>query len=743
MEMSYAWKSWLVAVIVAGAGACSQAASPAEPASLYARITDAQQQAVAFLRSQIGKDGSCVGEYEKHNPRFGGKTALCVYALLSAGVDYRQPDVQRSINWLLNAKLEGTYAVALRACALAAIKDPRVPKALAGDVDWLIKAAASNGAYTYTSYGGAAVREYDNSNSQMAVLGVWAGARRGLPVPAEYWQRVEKFWQGQQQFGGGWGYVARDQGKTKTYGSMSAAGLATLFICFDTLHREEFIRPTATSDPKPIADGLKWLGDNFSADENPMLGANRYYYWLYTLGRAGLASGYRHFGGHDWYAQGAEELLAHQNVEGSWDYGPERLAQTSMAMLFLAGGRESLVFNKLHYGGKWNARPRDMANLTLYMDDVFESRYRWQVVDIEAPTTEWHDAPILYISGAGAVDFSPEQVDKLRAFVQQGGTILSESAGNSGDFTLDVKRLYQRMFPSLELVRLDDAHPVYSIQFPCKEHPGLMGLHNGVRMLAIHCPRELSLGLQLGQSDANQPTFELATNIFFYLTDKGQLRLPGSEYWPSVKPFKPTATIRVARVKYNGDFDPEPLAWQRLSALMANRHRIALQVSEPIDPAQLDAKSYPVAAMTGTKGFTLTGAQADGLKKYIAQGGRLIVEAAGGSKEFADSVKAQFPPLFAKAQLASLVSDHAVYRQPEKLDKITYRSDYARTMGLDKNQGRLQAFVDGGRVVVVFSAEDLTAGLLGVPSYRLKGYSPETAVSLMTNILCYLSGSKP
>jgi hypothetical protein len=742
MKMSRAWKSWLMAMVVATACAGSPAAPPAEPGSLYARITDAQRQAVAFLRGQIGKDGSCEGQYDKHNPRFGGKTALCVYALLSAGVDYRQGDVQRAINWLLDAKLDGTYAVALRACALAAIKDARVPKALAADVDWLVKAAASNGAYTYTSYGGAAVDKYDNSNSQMAVLGVWAGARRGLPVPPEYWQRIEKFWQAEQQ-SGGWGYFARDRGKTKTYGSMSAAGLATLFICFDTLHREEFIRPTATSDPKPIADGLKWLGDNFSAQENPKLGDDRYYYWLYTVGRVGLASGYRYFGGHDWYALGAEELLSRQNIEGSWDYGPERLAQTSMAALFLASGREPLVFNKLHYEGKWNARPRDMANLTMYINDVFESRYRWQVVDMEAPTAQWHDAPILYISGAGAVDFSQEQVDKLRTFVQQGGAILSESAGNNGDFTLDVKKLYQRMFPALNLVRLEDTHPVYSAQFTCKDKPGLMGLYNGVRMLAIHCPRELSLDLQMGPSHASTPTFELAANIFFYLTDRGQLRAPGSEYWPSVKPFTPAATIRVARVKYDGDFDPEPLAWPRLAALMANRHRIALQVSEPTDPDKLDAKSWPVAAMTGTKSFTLTASQAAGLKKYLAQGGRLIVEAAGGSKEFADSAKSQLLPLWPQAKLAPVVWDHVIYRQPDKLDKIVYRGDFALTIGPDKDRARLQAVVDGGRIVMVFSAEDLTAGLLGVPSYRLKGYSPEAAVSLMTNILCYLNDIKP
>ena len=55
----------------------------------------------------------------------------------------------------------------------------------------------------------------------------------------------------------------------------------------------------------------------------------------------------------------------------------------------------------------------------------------------------------------------------------------------------------------------------------------------------------------------------------------------------------------------------------------------------------------------------------------------------------------------------------------------------------------LQAVVDGPRVVMVFSPEDLTAGMLGAAVYRLKGYAPETAVSLMTNILCNLADVKP
>ena len=162
------------------------------------RIEAAEKAGAAFLLKQIAKDGRVSGECDTANPRFGGRTALCAYALLSAGVNHKQPDLQRALRWLTAAKLHGTYAVAMRACALSAVKDSVVLPALKADAAWLVRAAASNGAYTYTSCDGKGAPEYDNSNAQMAVLGVWAAARRGVEVPPEYWQLVEQYWTDQQ-----------------------------------------------------------------------------------------------------------------------------------------------------------------------------------------------------------------------------------------------------------------------------------------------------------------------------------------------------------------------------------------------------------------------------------------------------------------------------------------------------------------------------------------------------------------
>lgn len=704
-------------------------------------VDRAQEAARQFLLTQIPKEGRCLGELEG-NQHYGGRTALCVYALLTSGVDHKQPQVAAALDWLLSANLKSTYAISMRACALAAVRDQRVLKPLAADVDWLVKAAAQNGAYSYSSYGGGACGEYDNSNAHMAVLGVWAGARRGLSVPPQYWQLVERFWTEQQQPDGGWGYFTRDGARTKTYGSMSAAGLATLLVCFDNLHREQFVRCTATSEPKPIASAFKWLSQNYRPDENPKLGGNRYIYWLYALERVGLASGYKYLNGRDWFWESAGELLTRQNADGSWDYGSERLTETSMALLFLSRGREPVIMNKLHYDGKWNARPRDLANFTLYLGETFEQPYRWQVVDVQAPMGDWHDAPVLYISGAGAVEFSQEQVDKLRRFVLEGGTIVSESACNNVDFTLDMQRFYKRMFPAYELKRLADDHPIYSSQFSIKQRVGLMGMSNGVRMLAIHCPQELSMALQLGASPTNQPIFELATNIVYYLTDKGQLQTI-AETWQLPQNFQPRATIKLAQVQHGGNANPEPLAWQRLGLEMARKHAIRLELSEPVDPAKLDAKAWPIALLSGTGSVTFSKEQAEGIKNYLAQGGRLIVESAGGEGVFTQSAERQILPLYPGGQSAPLASFHEMYTVPQKIAKPAFRADLAMLLGVARNDGRLRALADGQRIIAVFSNEDLSAGLLGVSGYKIRGYTPFSAVALATNILCHFAGITP
>ena len=64
---------------------------------------------------------------------------------------------------------------------------------------------------------------------------------------------------------------------------------------------------------------------------------------------------------------------------------------------FLIRGRAPVVMSKLQYAGNWNERPRDLANLVQWMSKQTERHLNWQIVNLQAPVHELHDAPILCV----------------------------------------------------------------------------------------------------------------------------------------------------------------------------------------------------------------------------------------------------------------------------------------------------------------------------------------------------------
>ena len=123
-------------------------------------------------------------------------------------------------------------------------------------------------------------------------------------------------------------------------------------------------------------------------------------------------------------------------------------------------------------------------------------------------------------------------------------------------------------------------------------------------------------------------------------------------------------------------------------------------------------------------------------------GGTLVIDAAGGSGEFADSAEAELHSLFSDSATKGLADpldiESPVYLLPgAKIDNVTYRDYYkAKVVGKLKTP-RLFGIERGGRIAVFYSREDLTAGMVGEPVDGIAGYSPESATALMRNIVLY------
>jgi hypothetical protein len=70
-----------------------------------------------------------------------------------------------------------------------------------------------------------------------------------------------------------------------------------------------------------------------------------------------------------------------------------------------------------------------------------------------------------------------------------------------------------------------------------------------------------------------------------------------------------------------------------------------------------------------------------------------------------------------------------------KIEEITYRSFARQKLAGETKAPRLRGITLNGRLGVIFSAEDLSVGLVGQPIDGVVGYSPATATGLMRYIL--------
>src|ERR1700742_4899796 len=84
--------------------------------------------------------------------------------------------------------------------------------------------------------------------------------------------------------------------------------------------------------------------------------------------------------------------------------------------------------------------------------------------------------------------------------------------------------------------------------------------------------------------------------------------------------------LKVARLQLGENWDPEPGAWRRLSAVLHNSRKIDLKIT-PAKVSEDLAANYKIAILTGTTQVILSADQRKMLKEFVEKGGTLIVDA--------------------------------------------------------------------------------------------------------------------
>jgi hypothetical protein len=208
------------------------------------------------------------------------------------------------------------------------------------------------------------------------------------------------------------------------------------------------------------------------------------------------------------------------------------------------------------------------------------------------------------------------------------------------------------------------------------------------------------------------------------------------------KPIK--QTIKVGRIQAGDNWDPEPGGWMRLAAVMNNTVATTVEVT-PVKPEADALKPFKVLHLTGTTRITLTAEQQKAIKDWVAGGGTLLIDAAGGSSEFAATIEAQLAQMFPGdvQQLNDPIPGaHALYSVTgTKLTEVAYRPFARGRLPGGQRTALLRGITVNGRLAVIYSKEDLSGGLVGESIDGIMGYTPASATELMRNMVLFGGGA--
>ncbi|QOV87320.1 DUF4159 domain-containing protein [Humisphaera borealis] len=771
-------------------------------------VDDAIRKGAKFLLSKFDAkhwvDG--VAEKIKEDEGYaGGLDSLAVYALMQSGLalppgddlhkelDLKGPGMTAKIDAMCKFDLDkgrhATYAYGLRATALAlyitnlpdlsnqkersTLQDKRdAAKALLmKDAAWCVM-GTNNGGYTYPKMPGSpknikdleayylklkrekklpvADGGYDNSNAQYGLLGAWSAAEAEIEIPSLYWYLVANHWMAKQLPNGQWPYSdGNERGGTV---NMTAAGLASMLVT------HEYIEPALMSgsvgrEPYniPIKKGLSWFE---TANNGISAGGG---YGMYGVERVGLASGFKFFGQHDWYRVYAQRILKAQQPSGGWSGGGlgGGVVDTCYYLLFLSRGRHPILMNKLRFDGDaktpgfWANRPRDAANLAKTISKKIERPLNWQVINVATHWEEWLDSPIMTIASHQPYKFSPEDLAKIRNYVEAGGILYVQADGSSSNMDKWATQLCADLFKR-ELLNVPPNHPIYSNESVYKISPPvpLKMATNGSRILMVYSSIDMARFWQArDNSPKARPYYEVAANLFYYAAGKMGFRNRLETLYVAEPKTPPVATFGVARLSYPAEWDPEPGAWKRFSNVFWRATGYKLTPTEvkindlkPFDAARKnDPANIRFAHLTGTvkQGFKPEAVAA--VKAFVESGGVLLIDIAGGSNPFDDSVQGLLKEAFPETALRPVPTSHPILAggAPGMVDiseKRVLRPVVVEKLG---RQHGLLMMLQAGKGAVVFSPIDVSSGLLGTNTGGIYGYEAKYSQDLMRNIILW------
>jgi hypothetical protein len=408
---------------------------------------------------------------------------------------------------------------------------------------------------------------------------------------------------------------------------------------------------------------------------------------------------------------------------------------------------------------QWKSYPDDAFNLASLTNQRLAdgNNYQYATKPLASPGFDPVDIPILYMTGDYDFKFKPAEIDNLRKFITQGGTIIFNAARGRDEFSRAVAREMRKVLPQKAFMRLPLDHPIFNARFRIQQvmmlihgvqtmqPPEIYSIDIGTRAAAILVPGGLGAALSAteyhvdGKHIVGESAKRLGVNLVAYM-------LGGTEYGRFLAQDFPRYTgktragdvLRFAAVRYSGSWDLNPALQNSMLAVLKDNTDIDVDFqpySVALDDKQIG--QFPLLFMTGHYDFELSETEAAGLARYLQRGGMLVATAGAGLRPFDRAFKRELKKVFPKAELIKLPRTHPLFTGGfGPVERVSYTAPALRDNPTLEAPEVYAYFIDG-RIAILYSPYDLMSGVNRESNAYAKGVIDNDALKLTINMITY------
>ena len=341
----------------------------------------------------------------------------------------------------------------------------------------------------------------------------------------------------------------------------------------------------------------------------------------------------------------------------------------------------------------WNMVPADCQSLLRAAYKHLNMDYKVESTSLDGFNATPAEIPVLYFSGGRSLNFTDAQRETLRTYMLSGGMVWFDSVVGSPYFYKSALTELQKTLPEAQIRRLPEDHPIFhmvddSVKVNTKSKrdalPVFDGVYIGSRVAAVVSPYGLGAGwdnaapdlIKLADYYDHPSAVRIGLNLIAY--SMGYFRLGQANAKAQVYSEEDAQAnsdpVVFAQIRTTGVWNTEPGGANNLLRFMKKNLRVKANyqtrtVSLDSDPLA----NYSFLYLSGVSDFTFSEPELSALRRYLQDGGYLLIDNSLGLDEFQIAVYRELKRLYPDRTLEKVPKEHSLFQQgPFKVEAVRY-----------------------------------------------------------------------